>query len=184
MVTVSESPGFIDRLTTDGRSSRRKNKGIIAPPVDLYALDDDVVACIDLPGIDSARDLEISVLRDKVVVSGERRNLNVLDAALLTELNYGRFQREISLPSAVDASDVEADYTNGVLTLTIRGVAHPAEPQRVQVLTGQKPISAPQEEAVYSEDHVDLGTQEIPVEETQLQTSFAKPDPLEREERV
>ena len=37
----------------------------------------------------------------------------------LRERRFGRFMRSITLPAAVNADDISADYEDGVLTLTL-----------------------------------------------------------------
>ena len=50
------------------------------------------------------------------------------------ERRYGSFRREITLPAPVDADAVEADYHDGVLTITLPKTEQ-AKPRRIEVKT-------------------------------------------------
>ena len=87
--------------------------------VDVQAGDDayDIIALV--PGLD-AEDLEIEVLNNTVTIRGEFKSGSEDQTKyMVCELPSGRFSRVISLPTATDASKVEASIKNGVLSLHI-----------------------------------------------------------------
>jgi HSP20 family protein len=87
--------------------------------VDVKAGDEayDITALV--PGLD-ADDLDIEVLNNTVTIRGEFKSGEVdQDKYLVCELPNGRFGRVISLPTAADASRVDASIRNGVLFLHI-----------------------------------------------------------------
>lgn len=51
---------------------------------------------------------------------------------LVREMSYGRFARRVRLPQTVDAGKVEAQYQDGILTLTLPKVAE-AQPRSIPV---------------------------------------------------
>jgi HSP20 family protein len=73
-----------------------------------------------LPGIDPA-DLEISFSENSLTIRGETQAESVDENAKwhLRERSFGRFVRSITMPAAVNADDISADYEDGVLTLTL-----------------------------------------------------------------
>jgi HSP20 family protein len=72
-----------------------------------------------VPGLD-ADDLDIEVLNNTVTIRGEfKSSEEEQDKYLVCELPNGRFSRVITLPTAADASKVEASIRNGVLFLHI-----------------------------------------------------------------
>src|SRR5512143_613027 len=83
-----------------------------------------------VPGL-SAEDLNIQVLEDVVRIEGEYH----LDESqyLMRELPQGRFQRTLRLPVAIQGDKVEADITDGVLTLRLPK-AESARPKKIQVI--------------------------------------------------
>ena len=87
--------------------------------VDVQAVEDayDITALV--PGLD-AEDLEIEALNNTVTIRGEFKSCSEDQAKyLVSELPSGHFSRVITLPTATDASKVEASIKNGVLSLHI-----------------------------------------------------------------
>ncbi|MFZ5879096.1 MAG: Hsp20/alpha crystallin family protein [Chloroflexota bacterium] len=82
-----------------------------------------------VPGL-SADDLNIQVLDDVVRIEGEYKADE--SAYLMRELPHGTFTRTLRLPAAIDADQVEADITNGVLTLRLPK-AESARPRKIKV---------------------------------------------------
>ena len=89
-----------------------------------------------VPGL-KADDLHIQVLEDVVRIQGEYKRSSPVDKAdensyLLNELPHGSFTRTLRLPVPVDADHVEAQITDGVLTLRLPR-AESALPKRIQI---------------------------------------------------
>jgi HSP20 family protein len=100
--------------------------------VDVQAGDEAYNISALVPGMD-AEDLDIEVLNNTVTIRGEFKS-NIDDQAkyLVSELPTGRFSRVITLPTATDASKVEASIKNGVLSLRIPK-AEADRPQAIKV---------------------------------------------------
>jgi HSP20 family protein len=98
--------------TADGASG--------APAIDLYQTADDVVVKASLPGI-GAKDLNISVTGDVLTLRGESQEEKEAEGAQyhIKERRYGGFTRSIALPAAVVAEKADAQFENGILTLTL-----------------------------------------------------------------
>ena len=87
--------------------------------VDVQAADDAYEITALVPGMD-AEDLDIEVLNNTVTIRGEfKTDGEDQTKYLVCELPSGRFSRVISLPTATDASKVEASIKNGILSLHI-----------------------------------------------------------------
>lgn len=87
------------------------------------------------PGVDPAS-FEVSVLRDRLTLSGEKKPVNdgvKPEAFHRSERAAGRFVRTIDVPSEVDGDKVSADYRDGVLTVTLPKAAA-AKPRQIRVL--------------------------------------------------
>ena len=54
------------------------------------------------------------------------------------ERRYGSFIRSFTLPNTVNAEDVSADYTNGVLKIKL-GKRAEAKPKQIKVNIGERP---------------------------------------------
>jgi HSP20 family protein len=89
-----------------------------------------------VPGL-KADDLHIQVLDDVVRIEGEYKRSSPVDKAdensyLLNELPHGSFTRTLRLPVPVDADHVEAQITDGVLTLRLPK-AESARPKQIKI---------------------------------------------------
>lgn len=103
-----------------------------AIPLDASRRDDDFIVEMDLPGV-RPDSIDITVERNVLTVSAERRSRRGDDwEPLISERRHGTFRRELYLGQGLDTSKVEADYTGGVLTLTIP-VAETSKPRKVSV---------------------------------------------------
>jgi HSP20 family protein len=87
--------------------------------VDVKAGEDAYQITALVPGL-NAEDLDIEVLNNTVSIRGEfKTSEDEQNKYMVCELPNGRFSRVISLPTATDASKVEAVIKNGVLTLHV-----------------------------------------------------------------
>jgi HSP20 family protein len=89
-----------------------------------------------VPGL-KADDLHIQVLDDVVRIQGEYKRSSPVDTAdensyLLNELPHGSFTRTLRLPVPIDADHVEAQITDGVLTLRLPK-AESARPKQIRI---------------------------------------------------
>ncbi len=117
-----------DRATGSGTHAR-------SMPMDAVKRGGHVVATIDLPGV-RREDLDVSVERNVLTVKAVRHpDVAEDDERLVGERRHGEFARQLLLGDTLDASRVEADLTDGVLTLRIP-VAETAKPRSIDVGTG------------------------------------------------
>jgi HSP20 family protein len=113
----------------------RSAAAVSSMPMDAYRRDSDVWVHLDLPGV-AADSLDVSVERNVLTVSGERSwERREGDQMYLAERRSGTFRRQVTLGDGLDAAAIEADYTDGVLTLRIP-VAERAQPRKISVGTG------------------------------------------------
>jgi HSP20 family protein len=91
-----------------------------APPMDLYEDKNNLVVRAELPGM-KKEDIDISLHQGSLVISGERKT-EVEEGqgdASRAERFFGRFQRALELPKAVNSEGVTATYQDGILTVTL-----------------------------------------------------------------
>jgi HSP20 family protein len=91
--------------------------------------DDSYVLSALVPGLKSD-ELNIQVLEDVVRVQGEFKADE--NNYLVRELPNGSFTRTLRLPAAIDADHVEANITDGVLTLRLPK-AESARPRQIRI---------------------------------------------------
>jgi HSP20 family protein len=97
----------------------------------------DLVIRVELAGV-HAEDVEITFSQGILTVAGQR--LTELGAAdedsfFVRERPYGAFRRSITLPAGISASDVSAQFVDGLAEIT--GAAG-AEPQRIELRNRSK----------------------------------------------
>lgn len=108
----------------------------VTMPMDAYRRGDQFLVHFDLPGV-QADSIELTVERNVLTVRAER-SFNGAEGEewLVAERPRGTFTRQLFLGEGLDPDRVAADYTQGVLTLTIP-VAEQAKPRRVEVNRGE-----------------------------------------------
>jgi HSP20 family protein len=92
-----------------------------------------VVVHLEIPGLE-ARDLDLEVRDDVLVVRGEKRFEHEESEGRyrLLQRAYGRFQRTVPLPAPVQADKAKAAYRNGVLKVELPK-AESARPRVIQI---------------------------------------------------
>ncbi len=105
----------------------------LAMPMDAYRKGDSFLIQFDLPGID-VESIDLTVEDNVLTVKAERPAPSVTEGVekLVAERLYGTFNRQVFLGDNLDTEKIEADYEQGVLTLSIPVAAH-AKPRRIQI---------------------------------------------------
>ena len=107
-----------------------------SPRVDIVDGDKEVKVSVELPGIDE-KDIEVSLSRDLLTISGEKRQ-ETEDRGKnyhRMERSYGAFKRNIPLLCDVDESKAEATFKNGVLTVILPKVVEGQSYRTIKVKT-------------------------------------------------
>jgi HSP20 family protein len=106
------------------------------PPVEVSEEDEHVVVRAEVPGIDP-KELDLAVTARTLTISGEKKESQQRkgEGYVLSERHYGVFRREIALPVEVDAEQVTAECTQGVLTVRLKK-APQSVGRRIQVKGG------------------------------------------------
>jgi len=99
------------------------------PVTDVFVRDEDLVIRVELPGINPATDVTVSVEDGYVVIRGERKQEGELkeEAYYRLETFYGTFERFIPLPEGFEEAEIEAAYEDGVLEVIVPAVAKALE---------------------------------------------------------
>jgi HSP20 family protein len=120
---LSSMRDMMDRLFDDGFP--RPLAGALwdtasVPTMDLYQTEDNVVVKMGLPGV-KPEDIQISVTNGVLSIRGEVKEEKEEKEKTyhLRERRYGSFSRSVTLPSNVSIEKSDAEFDNGILTLTL-----------------------------------------------------------------
>jgi HSP20 family molecular chaperone IbpA len=93
----------------------------------------------ELPGIDPAKDVEVTVDGDVLNIHAERREH--AKAAGRSEFRYGRLERSVRLPRNADAEHITADYVDGVLSVKVPLTALEPSGRKIEISGGRDQAS-------------------------------------------
>jgi HSP20 family protein len=110
----------MDRMFDDLAGWNRDYQITWQPAIEVQVTDEAVVVRAEIPGVEG-KDLDVRVTREAVAITGEHRYEQKIQekGIFRSEFRYGKFQRVIPLPVPVQNDRVTADFTNGILTLTL-----------------------------------------------------------------
>ena len=109
----------MDRALEESLTEKAPSEREMLLAVDVVTNADSFIVNAFVPGLE-ADDLGIEILNNSLSIRGEFKNLVEDDSKFMTsELPAGRFARVVTFPVDVDASNVEANIKNGILTLRI-----------------------------------------------------------------
>ncbi|TMJ88911.1 MAG: Hsp20/alpha crystallin family protein [Alphaproteobacteria bacterium] len=87
------------------------------PPINVFQQGDDILALMELPGIDK-NDLQIQAQANTIRISGRKRvDYSNGVSVHRRERVSGEFDRTLSLPVQVDPDRIKAQYRDGLLAL-------------------------------------------------------------------
>jgi HSP20 family protein len=105
------------------------------PQVDCYRAEDPrrLTVVVDLAGVDPAS-VRVLAVGQALVIAGERpRPAAAGQVYEQMEIDYGAFERHVSLSAPVDVEAAEARYENGFLTVVLPLAPRPAPDVRVAI---------------------------------------------------
>jgi HSP20 family protein len=103
----------------------RNMAGTLAPRVDVSETPKELRLTFELPGVEE-KDIEVSLAGNELTVKGEKKSEREekkdQDEGRVyhrIERSFGAFQRTLTVPFDVEPGKVAAEFTNGVLTVTV-----------------------------------------------------------------
>ncbi|MGW0041940.1 Hsp20/alpha crystallin family protein [Rhodococcus sp. NPDC003348] len=88
----------------------------------------------ELPGVDPAKDVDISVRDGQLTIKAERTERQ--EEGLRSEFHYGSFYRSMPLPAGANEDAIDATYADGILTVTVPVAEAPAPAKHVEIKAG------------------------------------------------
>lgn len=105
----------------------------IAPAVDIVEREADFQVTAELPGM-AEKDIEVRLANGVLTIKGEKKEEKEekRKGYHLSERRYGSFERSFRVPDGVDAEKIAADFSKGVLTVTL--------PKRPEAMKAERKI--------------------------------------------
>ncbi len=118
----------VTRMMSEPRANRPWS-----PAVDIFETEDALKLKADVPDV-NIEDIDVRVENQTLTVRGHRKfeKDETVKGHHRIERSYGEFVRSFVVPSTVDTEKVQADYKNGVLTITLPK-KEAAKPRQVKV---------------------------------------------------
>ena len=113
-----------------GDTVRSQGLGAFVPAADVRREGDVWKVSLALPGV-APEKVDIDIVGRTLRVRGERIAEEKAEP-VTSEITYGRFEREFTLPEEIDAKHVQATYRHGMLELVLP-LAEAAKPHRIAV---------------------------------------------------
>lgn len=94
--------------------------GAVAPRVDVCETDNELEVTAELPGMEE-KDIDVSVTADALIIKGEKKSEReeTRKGYYVSERTYGSFFRSVPLPPGVETDKANAQFKNGVLSVTL-----------------------------------------------------------------
>jgi len=150
LVLLRQMTSELDRVFDDWQLFRRpkllaRELGTASwsPKIDVMEKNDRMVTRVDLPGM-TKKDVTVEVKEGYLVLSGERRRETeeTKENWYRAEREYGRFYRAVPLPEGVNAGDIKAAFTDGVLEVSFPLPARlESKPTKVEIEEPAKPAA-------------------------------------------
>ena len=122
MMTLREAMDrlFDDAFTRPFSVMRDGGSNWSSPAIDMYQTDNNIVVKAAMPGI-KADEVQINVTGDILTIKGEVKHEEEKNDRSwhLREQRWGAFERSVRLPTGVVADKANADFDNGILTITL-----------------------------------------------------------------
>ncbi len=134
--TITSRHNFMTNLFNIFGLRQHNDLAELDPKIEVSENKNNIMVTAELPGIEQNDiDLEISA-NGYLTISGEKRHEDAAASSdgYFSEIAYGSFSRTVPLPWDLEYSKASADYTNGVLCITIpKTKAEQATRQKINV---------------------------------------------------
>ncbi len=117
-----------------GDAAERTHASAWVPATDILAHGDDLVIRVELAGVEP-EDVDLHFAHGVLTVSGSRAPGATDEESdfYIRERFYGEFRRVITLPEGTDRGQIEAEFDDGLVQVTVRGGANPEQSTRINV---------------------------------------------------
>jgi HSP20 family protein len=105
------------------------------PEVDVYRTEGppSLTVVVELPGVDPSQ-VKIVASAQALLIAGERQRPKDCGHYQQLEIEYGPFQRQVTLSDDVDPEQATATYERGFLTIKLPIAPKPAPAERISIV--------------------------------------------------
>ena len=105
------------------------------PEVDVYRTEDPpaLTVLVELPGVDPSQ-VKVVASPQALLIAGERQRPKEPGQYQQLEIEYGPFQRQVTLADDVDPEKATATYERGFLTIKLPIAPRPAPAERISIV--------------------------------------------------
>lgn len=135
MVEKTNSPAWWPSVYEPFRHLGERVADWFAPRAEAKAGDAQYEITMELPGV-AEEDIDVALHDGVLTVKGEKRSERKEEGEgyFFSEREYGRFQRTFRLPADARPDGVGADFSNGVLKITVPKIAEAkAQAKKIKV---------------------------------------------------
>lgn len=117
----SEVDRLFDRFFTEPWGGVFTNGARWMPSIDIAESEGQVIIKAEIPGV-APKDLEISLSGNTLYLRGEKQDEREEKGEQYyhVERSFGAFERALELPPGINPEEVNAEYNNGVVTITLK----------------------------------------------------------------
>ena len=116
----NEMNSLFNNFFPAGLGGSGDEEGRWIPKVNVKEIDDRFELSAEIPGMEKD-ELSIEVQENVLTIRGEKKTAEKTENEKIhiCEASYGKFERSFSLPENIKVDDVDAEYKNGVLRVSI-----------------------------------------------------------------
>jgi HSP20 family protein len=116
-------------------ASERTHASAWVPTTDILAHGDDLIIRVELAGVDP-EDVDLRYTHGVLTVSGTRKSGDDEDDEVefyVRERFYGEFRRLITLPDGTEPSQIDAEFDDGLVEITVRSAVTRDESTKISL---------------------------------------------------
>ncbi len=107
-------------LLNDKTLAPKFDGALLKPKVDIAVSDREYTVAIEVPGVED-EDVQLELMNGTLVIKGDKKLESEQNdkGFYRIERSYGSFRRVLTLPEDADHENIDAQFKNGVLTITL-----------------------------------------------------------------
>jgi len=114
-----------------------------SPEIEVRQNNGEFMVRADLPGL-KKDEVKVELTNNLLTISGERKEEKEEkgEGYYRSERSYGSFYRQVPLPEGAKTDTATAEFTDGVLQITMQAPERESQPRRLEIKKGEEPVKA------------------------------------------